>query len=429
MATTFLGPFWWRSTRGRDGFVDYKIKFRVRSNDPNDGPAVVRATSGLPVPGQHWEWMGDIDLKAVCTYEDDIVPQLDEQQGNLLYVVECNYTSRPLPNCQEDYVLEDPLLAPPQISVSYSRTKVEATVDNNGFPLLNSAFEPLRGPPVEFDENILVVRVRQNIPDFDFELHNRLLDNVNEDDMWGFATGTVKLSEISADRKFKADCEAYWERELRFEVKGTYWYRDVPDYGSKAIRGRWVTNRTTGVQTYQIDTVNGEVADYRDPKNFRQFKGPTGENEHVYLNGKGMPAGVIVSVAGTLMSAIDNNTDSPLTSPDSWVPLTNGVDPVTYTNDLRIKRGALVTTSDGGIFLAVEAEPPLPPLVDGNVTEGWVEITLVRNENEYSSATTYQKGDYVTGFADETTSETIRVDVYRYSDLFELDLPADLNNP
>jgi hypothetical protein len=446
VATTLKGPDNWSLDRDKDGFRTYKIRFKVRSDDKEDGPTVVEGTVGLPADGDTWDWFGDVNPNAVCTAERRIFPRLEEEPY-IHWHVECTYTERPLPNCQADrqQVIEDPILEPVKISVSSSNTRVEATHDRNNFPLLNSAFEQLRGPTVEFDEWTATVRISRNITYFDTALYAGLLNCVNSEPLWGNAARRVRFTEVTAERKFKANCDVYWTVEERYEINPRSHDRDIPDFGTKALRGQWISD-AQGVRAYVVDTVNGIPADPKNPWNFQQFKGPKGDNESTFLNGAGLPARVPVAIQGYFISITSGNVDNPLEDFNNWLPIRSQLDPANgnikpgnYNTGDSIIYGQVVRFQDTRFYVALISEPTAGPPTSGSNAE-WLLLFTVASASTpypptarkglYNGATSYNAGDYVDGLYDETSSYSKLVQYYREEDLEELlELPADLNNP
>ena len=151
----------WSVKRDADGHRTYTIKFLVLSDDARDGPATVLNTPGMPLPGQWWIIGNDIDEWATCLPEMSITP-LTPNEPNFQWEVEMTFSTKPLPHsaqrCNEQQV-GDPLLEPAKISGASTKNTEEAAFDRFGFPILNSAFEQMRGRQVEFDSNRSTVKI------------------------------------------------------------------------------------------------------------------------------------------------------------------------------------------------------------------------------------------------------------------------------
>lgn len=311
-------------TRDSEGYREYKATYRFKTSDTLDGPQKVLEyieTNGLgmtgtaealPVPGEPWKVGNDLDSWVWCKWDINIKPVLT-QEKNKFWDAEFTFTNKPDNRCQ-DYKIENPLLEPQKISGGFNKFTEEAYYDRFGQEILNSAYEQMRGPQVEFDRNRPTVKIEQNVSNLELDLITAYMDCVNAYPLWGFPARTIKLSACNWERKFYGSCSLYYTRSFEFEINHvlrpsttgtgtatslayTYenWDREVIDEGSKVLNGYW--GRKGNWVTRKI---NGDSPNPKNPQHFIRFQDRQGNNTRVILNGAGLPSGVITgSFPGT----------------------------------------------------------------------------------------------------------------------------------
>lgn len=281
--------------RDKDGYTDYKVVFRVNV-DKDDGPGVAMNCPGLPIPGSAWDFEGDSDEWAYCTWEmtaspvqkpDDIIKQFD---------VEVMFTTRPMSKYCREVRFEDPLLEPPRISGSFIKYTEEASYDRFGQPIVNSANERMRGPQTEFDKSRNAISVEQNVLDLELDLLSQMNDTVNEAPMWGLPARCIKLTVGPWEKKYIGACCAYYTRKFDFETNvvvdpetgevSSGFDRDLLDEGTKCLRGDW--DRDPASLTYGAFKLADGV-DGTKSSDFMRFKDWNGELGKVILDGFGKP--------------------------------------------------------------------------------------------------------------------------------------------
>lgn len=284
------GAINWGLKRLRNGHRTYTITHRVELAADSGGPGLALATPGLPEPGSLWEEFGLLDEWAYFTQEAEVVVSPGTKQGEVRFFdVTQIATTEPSEECAEEN-REDPLTRPDIITVETINYQKEATIDRNGDPIVNSAFEQFRGPAAEFDAHRLRVVVEQNVANLELDLIQSLMHHLNDGEMWGFAARMIKLSEVKLAPKFHTNCEKYVARRLVFDVADDF-DRCILDEGTKVLRGRWDKNPESS--TYgQYIIARGELnapLDYTDPANYIRYQDWHGNNARVILNGKGRP--------------------------------------------------------------------------------------------------------------------------------------------
>lgn len=386
MAVTLTGPRSWSMTRDADWNRIYKLVYRVQC-DRLDGPATVLACPGLPQVGEPWLIDNDADLWAWCRPEVTITPVVTGKP-NESFDCEFTFSSKPLSRCN-DTPVEDPLLEPQRISGSNSRFQEEATHDRWNFPILNSAYEPIRGPKNEWDADRMGVIIEQNVALLQPDLLKAMNNKVNDRVLWGMPRRTIKCTVRGWERKYYGQCFAYYVRHLEFEIRDEGFDRSLLDEGNKVLNGKWV-----GDAYILQDIAPGVPPNYLNPTHFKRASDREGNPCRVVLNGFGMPASVIVggSVFGTgyFVSLSDNNINNPLSGSGFWCPLIDPLDLSVWQAGVAYPRGSLATVGDD-VYLALIANPPVTPPSAAH----WELMNSTQDAGTWSAAATYGKGDYV----------------------------------
>lgn len=430
------GPRTWSATRDSDGHREYKVVHLVRAL-VSDGPAAIMQTPGLPRIGSRWFFGGDVDLWAWCRPDINItIHQEKEGDPNQWWKVENTFGTKPKNRCQ-DLKIESPLLEPQQLSGTSDKIKgnEEAITDRFGTPVMNSAWEPFKGPSIEFDRSGPKIRIIQNVAVLDAALCYNMVNCVNDRPLWGQPRRTVKLSSFAWERKYYGLCYKYYTRQFEFEVDGLTFDRDLLDEGTKVLNGHW--NRGTG--EWVLDNINGLPPNPLNPHHFIRFKDRNGENTRVILNGAGLPAYVVASYtpAGTLfMSLHDDNFNHPLSDKQWWVALAGQTDPIPkYKDGVNYSRGNLVLSGANlvgqelvdQIFVAIKASknvtPPHP--------DYWFRIdhTLIDGGNFWDPTETYAQAVVLTVTQTNsapTSAGYIHVEKYPEANFLLLGIPITL---
>lgn len=327
MTCVLRGPRTWSMDRDEDGHRTYKITFLVAS-DTTDGPANVVRTPGLPIPGSYWNFYGDTDPWATCKW-DASVKRHQEKEGEVgkHWLVEMTFSTKPPKRyCKENQV-EDPILEPPHIEIGTNIKTEEAYVDRFGLPVVNSAWEQLRGAAVEFDTGRPTVSVTQNVLSFEQAvlIPEAMQFHLNNTTLWGYAPGTILLRSVTAEIKWYGQCYKYYTRKLEFDLSAVGFHRDILDEGTKVLNGHWGTNGQ-----WVLDPIDRLTPNPNNPAHFIKFTDRQGNNCRGILNGHGVPAYVVTGTGKRFMSIKDSNIGRSISDLDWWIPLpqTNSGDPV-----------------------------------------------------------------------------------------------------
>jgi hypothetical protein len=428
--TLMDGHVSWEMVRDEDGHRDYKVKYLVRA-DTTDGPANVIRTPGLPGPGTFWQIDDDEDLWAWRKWNATVkVHKEKEGDPSEWWIVEMLFSTKPPKNCKDAHV-EDPILEPQRLSGSFSNYNEEATRDRHGRPILTSSHEVIRGPQVEFDKNRAQIKVEQNVLDLEIALWSPMVDTVNDDVLWGMPRRTIKLSNVSWDRKHYGQCYFYYARTFTFDVRFETFDRDLLDEGTKALNGHWEDG------LWVLDNIDGAAPQFRNPNHFKRFTDRDGNPCRVILNGEGLPAGIILALPEKLVSIQDGNQGESLHDDEWWISL-NDVDdpPKDWILGADYRPGDVVKVGSK-IYLSIEhdpvdyrEEPPGPEDHWQNTfdphPERWLELPDgITDRGDWSEDFVYNTGDYVND-TEKTSAGRIHVEKYDESNFLLLGIPTVL---
>jgi len=292
--------------------------------EPPAGPQQALACPGLPTVGSWYIIGADLDLWAWCRW-DASATMVDDKENTRQFIVEVTFSSKPtdIKRCITTPP-GDPTQDLPEISGGSSKYTEEATFDMFGQPVVNSAWEQLRGQTVEFDRNRGKVKVKQNFSSFSqITLAYQMLDCVNGYPLWGMPPRCIKLSGVDWKKHWYARCSFYYERTLDYDVSmqglneqqinatipgiepgpiAIGFDRFVLDEGTKVLSGRW--NRETAqwqrrpvppTATLNPDAAGNPVPgvpinpDPNNPSHFVKFPDRQGNPIKGILNGLGEP--------------------------------------------------------------------------------------------------------------------------------------------
>lgn len=272
-------------SRDSEGHRTYKLTCMVECDSKNDGPFTAIQAPGLPAIGSTWAFGNDIDLWAYCL-PDMEVTQVHKAGPNKFFLIQYTFSTKP-PDRQrcQDTQIQDPLLEPPGLSGNFVKYTEEATHDRFGLPIINSAFEQIRGPQVEFDANRMQIKIEMNVWPLNLPLIASMMDTVNKYPLWGLPPRTIKLSNAPWTRKFKGVCQEYFTRTLEFDINLRTFDRTLLDEATKVLNGHW--HPVTG--EWILDNINGKPPNPSNPKHFIRLTDRQGNPVKGVLDGFGEP--------------------------------------------------------------------------------------------------------------------------------------------
>lgn len=333
MAVTLRGELKVSGGSEDSGHRTYKITYLVESG-PNDGPANVMQTPGLPTPGNYYIIGDDVDLWAWCRFDCDVT-QYAHKDGEYprYWSITLTFSTKPLPGgpygfarCT-DTPIQDPLLEPAKISGGFKNYTEEAHYDRFGNRLLTSSHEHLTGPQVEFENGRSTVRIQMNVASFSLATITSMVHTVNSAEMWGMPARCLRFSDFQWEEQYHGLCNKYYTLTFEFEADARGFDRDLPDEGSKALSGSFVSaSGSSNESTWVLKNINGQSPDKNNPQHFIRYQDRNGNPSKVMLNGQGQPAyagrGVAIAsiqdaVAGDGYVTVTTQTAHGLSSSDT----------------------------------------------------------------------------------------------------------------
>lgn len=300
MAARSLGPVAVDLVRTTVGHRNYKVTSKVEVT--SGGPRAALTATGLYTPGSTWAVSStlygiDIDPAAYCRWDATVKP-FAQKEGEAIryYLVEQVFSTEPpdTKSCVQNQI-ENPLLQPHRISGGSVNYQEEATHDRFGNPVVNSAFEQMRGSQVEFDKNRHTVKIEQNVAVLDFALCDSMIDTVNALPLWGAPRRCVKLSKFDWEAKYYGTCLRYFVRKFDFDsnirtdpvtkVRYSGFDRRILDEGTKALRGKW----TPTLEWELINDSEGNPPNPHNPAHFIRVTDVNANPMRVILDGAGKP--------------------------------------------------------------------------------------------------------------------------------------------
>ena len=341
----------------REGNRTYKVRYLVSRADPDDGPAAVLSTAGLPAFGAAYndeKGDGALEAWAFCTFESEVARHgVPDGEVGYWWTVDKTFTTVSPRGRDLSQMASAPGAAahppgkgdptdqqanPPQISISFVRYTEEAVTDYLDRPITNSAHELIRGQKNEWDMNRVQIKIKQAVTIDALQLPTlcQMVDTVNSLTLWGFPPRTIKLSEAPVEWRWHSNGQPYFDRTLTFDVRyrarqnvtsvltptgtGTStteelaqdeyyetWDRYVADEGTKVLNGHWGLPGTPTAGRWVLDNINGSAPDPTNPNHFKRFVDRNGNTARVLLDGGGLPADTIV-VIGTGSGGVPTET-------------------------------------------------------------------------------------------------------------------------
>lgn len=233
MAAESLGPVGWEMSRDEESHRTYRIVFKVKTDDVNDGPFTILGATGIPATGVGWGYGNDLDPYALCWPTAKVTqhPAIRNRESKgLLWYVEKIFSTKPLTRCQTATVT-DPLSEPQKVSGSFVKYVKKTEIDRNGNAIKTSSHEPIK---VERDANRPSVVIEQNVAALGLPTFSAMVDTLNDATLWGLAARRIKLSNVSWERKLYGTCTYYYTRRFEFDIRYEGWDEaDIVDSGFK----------------------------------------------------------------------------------------------------------------------------------------------------------------------------------------------------
>lgn len=324
----------WTASKSIEGNgASYEGFYRVKVDDPEDGPAVVLAASGLPELGSSYSFGNDSDSNAFLT---DLSPTRENQSDRTKWLVRANWEPRTETQDLDENgsPTANPVTAVPKVefSLQHFTKPVENAVflgfteagpgpglgvlqrNANGVivpileigevgPIMSSSGE-VYDPPVEKDDVRVIMRI--TVASLTFDPDWFLWMNTINSDAFIFRTfgmamalerHTAKLNDITASQAMR-DNVIFWRisLELGLNPAAFGWDVEILDQGLKQTAYAGAGDQRGGtIDPAEVQPVRAEVPPQQE------IIDPRGNpiTQPWPLNGLGQPAG-LVNIGGAL---------------------------------------------------------------------------------------------------------------------------------
>jgi hypothetical protein len=248
MTATVQGILSWSASENQDGHKDYHIVLEVESA-LNDGPDAILNAAGMPAIGAPYQGsslpmvanggspsiINDFNPWAFRWPNCEVKIHSEKSGENTKwYEADILFSTRPLERCMTA-LPANPISEPPKIGGSFTKFTREALVDRYGYPILNSALEPITGQQVERDYNTASVTIEMNFATFGGGTWAPMIDTLNDSTLWGLPPRCVKLSNVRWQRKLYSLCTFFYNFTYEFDINFETFDRLLPDIGTKIL--------------------------------------------------------------------------------------------------------------------------------------------------------------------------------------------------
>lgn len=245
----------------------YTRTFRVVTDDPHIGPAVVRESVGIAI-GETYSTGSEYDDGAYCLNKSASCTSEDGKQ----WVVTVSYGPPPDPENPNN---ESPTLQPPEMSWSFDPRQRPIEVDIEGRTICNTVGDPF-ATAVLRDDSRPVLSVVRNEAFFNAPMAWMLRDTVNSDAFLGAPAGTVKVSNISSQRQFSSEFGFYWKTSYEFTYDADGFDTKLVNAGLRALDDEGnlknILVQGTPISEPVLLSEQGEQLDPNAPPHILKFK-------------------------------------------------------------------------------------------------------------------------------------------------------------
>lgn len=223
----------------------YVAKYRIVTNDPNDGHLTVFATAQtvgpnpLPPKMTPYQLLGDVDLTATVR-EYDIT-----QRSDKLIWWDAVVTWRKAQSGEPDPPdTVHPLLRPPKYWIEYIRETKPATVDYMNTPVQNPAKQTYPEPIVRtYHRPVLVIKRAYPTLDAIWDLNQTYENTMNSDELLNRPAETWRYAVTRTNEPREEDGIQYYDAQTTIEYRAETWKEKKREEGWKHFNaaGKLVT--------------------------------------------------------------------------------------------------------------------------------------------------------------------------------------------
>lgn len=256
--------------RTATGEREYINRYRVITDNPNDGPLTVTNAAGIPARNSSWTFGTDVDLGAFA--KSTTADYENEQKSRQVWIVTVRFSS--FSERRNDDFEDDPLNQAPIISQSAQTFRKPAERERGGTLsfFTNSAGEQI--PDVQVDDSRELLRIQINKPTINHAQHRDFADAVNNAPFFGLPAKKWKMSAPVWEQRWRGQASGtgtpYYIITYEFESREETWDVRLRDRGTYYLGpgGVETQKRVNGVivDFVDLDGLGGELATGADPE-------------------------------------------------------------------------------------------------------------------------------------------------------------------
>jgi hypothetical protein len=216
----------------------YSSTFRLFTDSVNDGASTVMIYSGLPQLGDPYLWGNSWDYGARMNSLPVVRLEREDQQARKIWIATCTYTT--IGRQLEEQPPDNPLDHPWKVSGDADEWTEEAEKDINGSPLMNSAFQQLRGKQVERFRSRRKLTLSKNFPIVNQLWIDHFEGSINRSSVrilgMNYPPNHLYMRRITFTREWYAYGTPYFPHTFQIDVHKDGFLRKIVDKGTMQLR-------------------------------------------------------------------------------------------------------------------------------------------------------------------------------------------------
>ena len=234
MAVTEVNLLTTRVQGQESGHRTYTSVARVFTDDPNDGASTVMISPLLPQIGEPYLWRNSFDYGARVNSLPVVRLEREDGSARKIWLATITYTTQG--RQLEERPPDDPLSHPWKVSGDADEWVEEAERDVNGVPLMNSAFQQLRGKQVERFRTRRKWILSKNFPNVNQVLIDYIEGSINRSTVYllgaVYPPGTLYMRRITFTREWFGYGIPYFPHTFLIDVNPDGFNRKIVDKGT-----------------------------------------------------------------------------------------------------------------------------------------------------------------------------------------------------
>lgn len=263
----------------KDGVREYRVVYKVTTDDLRDGIAQVRTAFGVPSLGDPYLAGNDSDFGAVVVSKDPRIVDGFEWEVEVIYSTDVG--------AREPKQYPNPLAEPPELTFGFQERRILIPGRFNdpiGPPSSKlweqGIFAPngeLFDPQPEADYADPLWNIKKNVQDISYPALMALANCVNLDFFNGAEPRQLRFKPPTANRKWHKNIGYYWEVSYTLIYRWETWDIQIPNMGSYYFAGgkptsvwsttinRLVKRDASGTPLIVNLTTNGDINTSANP--------------------------------------------------------------------------------------------------------------------------------------------------------------------